>query len=135
MLQFLSSKRPSIGVSIAAGTVRDGTSRVSFQPAMALKNFGLLSIEVELQRERASALRWTGQKLEKMISELQRLEQEIVSLSGDARAAKIEAHTELRKRAEEERWKMIVQREAMGLTSHQVVDELYVIPKKLRVEH
>ena len=102
---------------------------------MALKNFGLLSIEVELQRERASALRWTGQKLEKLISELQRLEREVVSLSGDARAAKIEAHTELRKRAEDERWKMIVQREAMGLTSHQVVDELYVIPRKLRLEH
>lgn len=98
---------------------------------MAGTPLGLLPIELELIKERASALQWTGQKLEKLIARIRAVETELSALAGARRAEKLSLHAELRRQAEEERWKMIVQREAMGLRSHQVVDEIYPIPARI----
>lgn len=81
----------------------------------------LLPIEVELAKEKASALGAVGARLDKMIAELHTL-----AKRPDARTQ----YTALRERALHERWKLIVQREAMGLSGHEDVDRLYAIPPR-----
>lgn len=88
----------------------------------------LLPIEVELQREKASALRRVGQRLEQLIAELSRLRAELSSARPGDRARPLARYGELRREAEAQRWKMIVQREALGLTRHDDVDRYYPIP-------
>ena len=88
-----------------------------------------LPIEVELLREKASALRRLGHKLEQLIGELARLEKELATASGAARARHLAHYAALRTQAESERWKMIVQREAMGLSHHEDVDRSYPLPR------
>lgn len=40
-------------------------------------------------------------------------------------------HSELRAALQEERWKMMVQREALGLTRHDDLDDIYPIPRRI----
>jgi hypothetical protein len=87
-----------------------------------------LQIEVELQREKASALRRVGLRLDQLIAELAELEAKIASATGAERAKRVERHAALRREAEDQRWKMIVQREAMGLSRHEEVDRHYPVP-------
>jgi hypothetical protein len=91
-----------------------------------------LPIEVELQREKASALRRVGHKLEQLIAELAQLEKEIASASGAERAKRLTRHAALLREAEDQRWKMIVQREAMGLSRHEEVDRHYPLPRPIQ---
>jgi hypothetical protein len=91
-----------------------------------------LASEVELRAEKASALRRVGFKLEKLISQIQALDSELETLSltqAAIRQDKLEERKKLRAEAETQRWYLIVQREAMGMTHHHDVDELYRIPK------
>jgi hypothetical protein len=88
----------------------------------------LLPIEVELLREKGSALRRLGEKLERLIAELGRLEKELAATAGATRARHLARYAALRRQAESERWKMIVQREAMGLSHHEDVDRSYPLP-------
>jgi hypothetical protein len=91
-----------------------------------------LAAEVELRSERASALRRVGFKLEKLISQIQALDAELQTLSltqAAIRHEKIAERKRLRSEAETQRWYLIVQREAMGMTQHHDVDELYKIPE------
>jgi hypothetical protein len=87
-----------------------------------------LPIEVELQREKASALRLAGERLEQLISQLVTVEREVASTVGAERARRVARHAALLREAEHQRWKMIVQREAMGLTRHEAVDRHYPLP-------
>jgi hypothetical protein len=91
-----------------------------------------LAIEVQLRQEKASALRRTGEKLEKMNAELTLLGGELGALSGPAREKRVARYQELRAQAEYERWCLIVQREAMGLFDHSEVDLLYPIPPRVK---
>lgn len=91
-----------------------------------------LAIEVQLRQEKASALRRTGDKLEKAIDELTRLERELSVSSGPTRAKKLAEYQQARTHAEHERWCLIVQREAMGLWNHAEVDLMYRIPPLVR---
>ncbi|MDY7225645.1 hypothetical protein [Hyalangium rubrum] len=91
-----------------------------------------LAIEVQIRQEKASALRRTGDKLEKLIVELARLERELPALSGPVRAKKLTEYQQTRASAEHERWCLIVQREAMGLWNHSEVDLMYRIPPPVR---
>lgn len=87
----------------------------------------VLPIEVQLQAEKATALRRVGATLDKLLDELTELERELSGLKGTARARPLERHKALRAQAEHQRWCLIVQREAMGLFNHADVYELYRI--------
>jgi len=91
-----------------------------------------LAIEVEIRKEKASALKRVANKLESLIEELKTLETQAVALAGDARASLLRRHAEVRAEAEKQQWYLIVQREAMGLSQHRDVYELYPIPPKLK---
>jgi hypothetical protein len=88
----------------------------------------VLSIEVEMQSEKASALRRVALRLESLLAELQETERALRGLSGAARGRFVERHRELRGEAEKQRWYLIVQREAMGLRHHGDIYELYRLP-------
>jgi hypothetical protein len=87
-----------------------------------------LAIEVEIQSEKASAMRRVAIRLESLLVELQEAEQVLRETSGPARAHVVARHKELRAEAEKQRWYLIVQREAMGLRHHGDIYELYRVP-------
>jgi hypothetical protein len=100
---------------------------------MARHNDGMemLPIEAQLQAEKVSALKRVGERVEQLISELAEVERELLRLTGPARAQRVARHKVLRAEAEQQRWYLIVQREAMGLWNHGDVYELYRIPPPL----
>jgi hypothetical protein len=87
-----------------------------------------LAIEVEMQSEKASALRRVASRLESLLLELAETERTLRGLSGPGRARLVARHRELRAEAEKQRWYLIVQREAMGLRHHGDIYELYRLP-------
>jgi hypothetical protein len=93
---------------------------------------GALAIEVEIRKEKASALRRVAGRLETAIADLRALQAKMPPPGAPDRARFVERHRELRAEAELQRWYLIVQREAMGLLHHQVVDEMYPIPAPIR---
>jgi hypothetical protein len=92
---------------------------------------GPLHIELELAREMAGGLRRVGEKLEALLAELGRLEQQLPGLQGEARTSAVARHAHLRAEALKQRYHLHVQREAMGLRQHGDLDELYPIPAAL----
>ncbi len=91
-----------------------------------------MAIEVQFRQEGALSLRRAGEKLEKTIGELTRLEKELSSASGPARTKKLAEYQQMRAEAEHQRWCLVVQREALGLWNHQEVDLMYRIPPPVR---
>jgi hypothetical protein len=91
-----------------------------------------LAIEIQFRQEVATSLRRTGEKLEKMIGELTRLERELATVSGPARTKKLAEYQQMRADTEYQRWCLVVQREAVGLWDHQEVDLMYRIPPPVR---
>ena len=87
-----------------------------------------LAIEVEIQSEKASALRRVASRLESLLGELEEMEKVLRGSSGLARARLVARHRELRGEAEKQRWYLIVQREAMGLRQHGDIYEMYRLP-------
>lgn len=151
MLQFLRRSLPSTGAEYkrptpetqfllaasGAGLPADFHAqwRGRIYPARMAKRFNpeaALPIELEMAKEKAFALRRTAYSIEKLLAEMQQIERELGALSGPERARKVEAHSELRAQVEHERWKMIVQREALGLHRHDDVDLFYPLPARLR---
>lgn len=119
-----SSRRTSACPLWARGSpgVRLGAMARRFQPE------ALLPIEVELLKERAWALKAVGERIEKLLAALSLLEASLTQRHGADRVPLIEEHRKLRAQAEAERWKLIVQREAMGLSRHDEVDRVYPLP-------
>jgi hypothetical protein len=93
---------------------------------------GALAIEVEIRKEKAVALRRVAGRLEAVIADLRELEEKMPGPGSPDRASFVERHRQLRAEAEQQRWYLIVQREAMGLLHHAVVDETYPIPAPIR---
>ncbi|WP_375760750.1 hypothetical protein [Corallococcus exercitus] len=92
----------------------------------------LLPIEVDFQRERASGLRRSGDKLEDALALLAQAEKELRALSGSARVARYPAYRAVWKEAERLRWNLTVQREACGLRNHRDLDVIYPLPPLLK---
>jgi hypothetical protein len=92
----------------------------------------LLPVEVDFQRERASGLRRSGDKLEDALASLRESEQALRALSGLARLEHYTAYRALWKEAERLRWNLTVQREACGLRNHRDLDLIYPLPPLLR---
>jgi hypothetical protein len=92
---------------------------------------GALAIEVEMRREKVSALRRVGGKLESLLADLRALEADPPRTDGD-RARFVERHKQLRAEAEKYRWYLIIQREAVGLSNHDDVFTQFPIPAAIR---
>jgi hypothetical protein len=91
-----------------------------------------LAVEVHIRQEKASSLRRTGDKLDKLIAELVQEEAALRTLSGPPRASRVTLYTQMRADAEYQRWCLVVQREAMGLWNHSEVELMYPIPPAVK---
>jgi hypothetical protein len=93
---------------------------------------GTLAIEVALRAEAANSLKALGHRLDRQLTELKQLGQQVRAMApGPAREKKLAEYSEKRRDAEYRQWTLIVQREAMGLFNHEDVEEIYRIPPKL----
>lgn len=93
---------------------------------------GSLAIEVQMRAEAAASIRALGQRVERQITELQQLCQQLKAMApSPARDKKLAEYNEKRRDAEYRKWTLIVQREAMGLFNHDDVEEIYRVPPKL----
>ncbi len=82
----------------------------------------------ELNEERAGALLRISRTLETAIAQLRAAGQRLDTLRGADRAREIEAYRALRQHALQYRWFLEVQREALGMRHHHLLDEFYRIP-------
>ncbi|WNG54034.1 hypothetical protein F0U59_03920 [Archangium gephyra] len=93
---------------------------------------GTLAIEIEMRAEAASSIKALGQRIERQLTELQQLGQQVRAMApSPARDKKLAEYDEKRRDAEYRKWTLIVQREAMGLFNHEDVEEIYCVPPKL----
>jgi acyl-CoA reductase-like NAD-dependent aldehyde dehydrogenase len=82
-------------------------------------------LELELRRERAQALSRAGERLEAALRELAQAEAALRAAPGPALVG---ARDEAVALAGERLWFLVVQREAMGLRDHRMLDEVWPIP-------
>ena len=85
----------------------------------------------ELNEERIAALTRISSTLESLIAQLRQLRDRIPTQHTAARERDLAAYRELHHRARKYRWYLEVQREALGLRHHRILDELFVIPEAL----
>jgi hypothetical protein len=88
-------------------------------------------VEEELFRERAAALKRIAETLEELLAGLGALRALRDRLSGPERAVQARAYGALCERALLYRWYLEVQREALGLRGHDVLDEIYPRPARI----
>lgn len=89
-----------------------------------------LAFEASLRGEKANALGRVGAQLEALLQQLKDVEAEVQRGEG-IRAEQVLRHAELREKAKQRLWYLVVQREAMGLYRHHDVYRVYVIPPRL----
>ena len=82
----------------------------------------------ELNEERAAALRRISGTLESLIHQLHAARARVRQSAGADRDREVAALRDLRARALKYRWYLEVQREALGLRSHERLDEFYKVP-------
>lgn len=86
-------------------------------------------IEAEIAREKAAALGRAGERLEALLDELAALGRRLdAGADAGERARLLAAWQGLRRRALEARTALLIQREAIGLRHHRVVDQQYPEP-------
>jgi hypothetical protein len=88
-------------------------------------------IERELVGERAAALRRIAERLEALLAELTRCQEQWHASAGGERAAAAQTHRAVRAEVRLYRWYLEVQREALGLRRHDRLDEVYRVPEPL----
>jgi hypothetical protein len=97
---------------------------VSTMASSARQN-GFTQLELELRKAMAEALGRAGERLERAIREYRAVEGELNGANDDVARARLgEARSQVLKAHE---W-LIIQREAIGLRRHDVVDEHYALP-------
>ena len=84
--------------------------------------------EEEIREEMASALGRIGKKLEVLITELSKLKERAVLCNDDELANVLEEYKKIHTEARLYYWYLIIQRESVGLTNHELVRALYRIP-------
>jgi hypothetical protein len=89
---------------------------------------GLSRIQREIQAEKAAALARIAGTLEAILAQMRPAAAAARDAAGEERERLLARHGELRLRALRYRWYLVVQREAVGLTRHEALDELYPIP-------
>jgi hypothetical protein len=86
----------------------------------------------ELNEERAAALVRISRVLESLIGQLHAARGRIERGDEAHREQEIARYQELHRLATQYRWYLEVQREAVGLRQHRILDEFYVIPAPIR---
>ncbi len=84
--------------------------------------------EEEIREEMASALGRIGKKLEVLIAELNKLKERAGLCNDDEIENVLEEYRKIRAEARLYYWYLIIQRESVGLTNHDLVRTLYRIP-------
>ena len=89
----------------------------------------LRRVESELAQERAAALGRAGERLEQALASLDAIVRAYAAADDATRQAELRAaYRESRSRARTARLHLLIQREAVGLRSHRVVDQQYPDP-------
>jgi len=86
----------------------------------------------ELNEERAAALVRISRVLESLIDQLHATRVRMESLGELDAEREMARYRQLHRMASEYRWFLEVQREAIGLRQHHMLDERYVIPPAIR---
>lgn len=94
----------------------------------------LAAVEEEILEEKSSPLVQNGKRLERALVELEALAERAQTADSAERARLALLHAELRREAKQQHWYLLIQREALGLRDHRLVDELYPIPPPLETE-
>ena len=90
-------------------------------------------IEDEIRREKAASLGRAGERLDEALRETERLGRELDAARQPAERARLfAAYEEARARANSARYALLIQREAIGLRNHRVVDQLFPEPPRRR---
>lgn len=84
--------------------------------------------EEEIREEMASALGRIGKKLEVLITELNNLKEKAVLCNDDELANALDEYKKIHTEARLYYWYLIIQRESIGLTNHDLVHTMYRIP-------
>ena len=84
--------------------------------------------EEEIREEMASALGRIGKKLEVLITELNNLKEKAVLCNDDELANMLDEYKKIHTEARLYYWYLIIQRESVGLTNHDLVRTMYRIP-------
>ena len=85
--------------------------------------------EQEIAAEKAAALGRAGERLEQALAEVRQAAERLLDASDpEERHRLAEAYTIVRKRALEVRTALLIQREALGLRRHAVVDQQFPEP-------
>jgi hypothetical protein len=89
-------------------------------------------IEKEIVAEKAAALGRAGERLEAALHEVREAAARLASRGRDAdRGALTTAYEQARRRAQAARTALLIQREALGLRHHRVVDQVFPEPPTL----
>jgi hypothetical protein len=89
----------------------------------------------ELNEERASALARISRVLASLIDQLHAVRARLDNADAVVPELEVARYRELHRLAVTYRWYLEVQREAVGLRSHHMLDEFYVIPAPLEPRH
>jgi hypothetical protein len=90
---------------------------------------GLVGLEQEIAREAALSLGRQGERLERALAALHKLERTFLRAPSEAL---VTAHQALRREAERLLWNLKIQREALGLRNHRELERRYRVPAPLR---
>jgi hypothetical protein len=90
---------------------------------------GVRRVENEILAEKAATLGRAGERLEAALAELNAVAQALADARDDSRRAALRAaYRATRERARTARLHLVIQREAVGLRSHRVVDQQFPEP-------
>lgn len=95
---------------------------------------GFARLQTEILGEKAAALRRIAETLESLLREADRQARAFREASGSERRRHLERHAAVRAEARLYRWYLVVQREAVGLLRHEVLDRIYPLPAPIREE-
>ena len=92
-------------------------------------------IEDEIRREKAASLGRAGERLDEALWETERVGRELDTARHPAERARLfAAYERARAQAQSARYALLIQREAIGLRNHRVVDQLFPEPPRRRRE-
>ena len=88
-------------------------------------------IEDEIRREKAASLGRAGERLGEALRETERIARELDAARQPADRARLHAaYEDARARAKATRYALLIQREAIGLRTHRLVDQLFPEPPR-----